>query len=512
MREDARMTDVKDQEMPKMLQMINISKVFPGVKALDRVHLELNKGEILGIVGENGAGKSTLMKILGGVYIPDGGTLQIDGDKVEINDVETATKLGIAFVHQELNLSDNLDVAANIFLGREPREKRWPHLIDRKKINDDAAALLERVDVQCLPTDLVSTLSLGTQQMIEIAKSLSVDARILIMDEPTSSLTLHETDQLFQVIKDLKSQGISIVYISHRMSELKELADRVTVMRDGAVSGHLSRDEINTDSMIKLMVGRDVDKFYHKENRDPGDPILEIRDLVTKAYPGHKSSLVVRKGEILVIAGLIGAGRSELLQAAFGIDEKLGGEVYLDGKLLDIRKAKDAIDYGIGLVPENRKEHGLIIEQDIIENIALPGLATTNKMKMVQYADCQKTATDMTKRLDVRTPSIAQIVQKLSGGNQQKVVLSKWLSLNPSVLFLDEPTRGIDVVAKEEIYRLMELLALEGITMLVVSSEMQEVLGIADRIAVMHEGRIVGVLEPNEFDEEKIMYMATGGK
>lgn len=510
--EEANLTDVNDSQKHQLLRMINISKVFPGVKALDRVDLDLNEGEVLGIVGENGAGKSTLMKVLGGVYIPDGGELQVDGKVVKIHDVETATKLGIAFVHQELNLSDNLDVAANIFLGREPRGERWPHLIDRKAINENAAELLKRVDVDCQPTDVVSTLSIGTQQMIEIAKALSVNARIIIMDEPTSSLTLHETDQLFKVVKDLRAEGISIVYISHRMVELKELADRVTVMRDGTVSGHLSQDEIETDNMIKLMVGRDVEKFYHKENRNPGGPMLEIRDVVTKAYPGHKSSLIVRKGEILVMAGLIGAGRTELLQAAFGIDDKLGGEIYLDGQLLDIKNARDAIDYGIGLVPEDRKEHGLIIEQDITENISLPGLAITSRMKMVQYDDCKETAQRMSERLDVRTPSVDQIVQKLSGGNQQKVVLSKWLSLNPQVLFLDEPTRGIDVVAKEEIYRLMEVLAAEGITMLVVSSEMQEVLGIADRIAVMHEGRIAGVLEPNEFDEEKIMYMATGGR
>jgi ribose transport system ATP-binding protein len=501
------MTETRDGSV---LEMRGICKAFPGVKALSDVSLTLMKGEVLALIGENGAGKSTLMKILGGVYFPDEGSVLVNGESCSIGSVQKATALGIAFVHQELNLSDNLDVAANVFLGREPRKRRLPRLIDRKRINADTQVLLDKIGLDCSPTDIVGDLSLGKQQMIEIAKALSINAKILIMDEPTSSLCARESEQLFKVIKELRKHGISVIYISHRMGEVVDLADRVIALRDGRNSGALEGGDIVPTNMIKLMVGRDVEKFYHKNHEVTDVPVLEFRDFVVPEHPSTPVSFVVHKGEILVMAGLIGAGRTELAHALFGITKALSGELLLDGARLEIDAPRSAIEAGIGLVPEDRKQCGLVIEQSIERNISLPGLDSYQKMKLIDVDKVRALASRMTKALDVRMRDIEQLVENLSGGNQQKVVLAKWLAMNPRVLVLDEPTRGIDVVAKEEIYRLIEKLAAEGVAMLVISSEMQEVLGIADRIVVMHEGAISGELRKGEFSEEAVMRLATG--
>lgn len=496
-----------------LLEMHGITKFFPGVRALDHVDLALRRGEVLAIIGENGAGKSTLMKILGGVYHPDAGAIKLDGQDILVDSVHTATALGIAFVHQELNLSDNLDVAANVFLGREPRGgKFWP-LIQQKQLYAATEKILQRIDMHCSPKTLVRELPIGEQQMVEIAKALSINARLLIMDEPTSSLSQRETTQLFKVINDLRSQGVSIIYISHRLGEVKEVADRVTVLRDGQVSGNLSRAEISNENMIRLMVGRDIEKFYHHAHEASPTPVFEVRDFLVPGQPDKPLNFTIHTGEIVVLAGLVGAGRTELAHALFGIDRPLGGTLMLEGQPLTITCPQDAIRAGVALVPEDRKLHGLIVEMAVEVNMTLAGLNRYQKLKMIRFPQVKAVAREMVKKLDVRLRSIEQIAESLSGGNQQKVVLAKWLSLQPKVLLLDEPTRGIDVVAKEEIYRLMEQLALEGVAILVISSEMQEVLGIADRILVMHEGRISGELrQKHQFTEEAVVSLATGGE
>ncbi|MBD3309457.1 ATP-binding cassette domain-containing protein, partial [candidate division KSB3 bacterium] len=350
-------------------------------------------------------------------------------------------------------------------------------------------------------------------QMIEIAKALSINARILIMDEPTSSLSQSETDHLFRVIKELRAQGVSVIYISHRLGEVKEVADRVTVLRDGKVSGRLTHEEIDHDNMVRLMVGRDIETFYHHEHTVTTHPVFEVRDLIVPGQPHKPINFSIYEGELLVLAGLVGAGRTELAHTLFGIDKPLGGQILLDGKPITINSPQDAIQAGIVLIPEDRKLHGLILEMAVEKNITLAGLNHYQKMKLIQVDQVKAVADEMVKKLDVRLRSIEQVVESLSGGNQQKVVLAKWLSLNPKVLLMDEPTRGIDVVAKEEIYRLMERLALQGVATLVISSEMQEVLGIADRIIVMHDGAISGELSHREqFSEEAVVSLATGGK
>lgn len=501
-----------DKPGQRLLEMRGITKFFPGVRALNNVDLELNRGEILAVVGENGAGKSTLVNILGGVYYPDAGKIILEGKDVVVDSVQTATNLGISFVHQELNLSDNLDVGANIFLGREPRRKNFFRLIDQKKIYQDTEKILKQIKMQCSPYILLRDLTIGSQQMVEIAKSLSINAQILIMDEPTSSLSRSETKQLFKILKELRSQGVSIIYISHRLGEVKEVADRVMVLRDGVVSGHLSREEISHDNMVRLMVGRDVEKFYRRKHVITEKPVFEVRNFVVPSKPNRRINFSIYAGEVLVLAGLVGAGRTEIAHALFGIDKPLSGEILLNGKSLKINSSQDAIRAGIGLVPEDRKLNGLIVEMTVEENITLVGLNHYQKMKMIQFKMVRSIAREMVKKLDIRLRNIYQVVESLSGGNQQKVVLAKWLSLKPKVVLLDEPTRGIDVVAKEEIYRLIERLVSQGIATLVISSEMQEVLGIADRILVVYDGEIKGELLKEQASEEAVINLATGGK
>jgi len=495
-----------------VLEVCGICKRFPGIQALNKVHLELYKGEILAVVGENGAGKSTLMKILDGIYSPDKGEILYRGKKITIDSVQTATKLGIALIHQELNLSDNLDIAANVFLGREPCKMGPLRLIDRNRINKDTAKILRRLNVDCSSKTIVKDLPIGQQQMVEIAKALSINACILIMDEPTSSLSKFETVQLFRVMRELKSQGVSIIYVSHRLGEVKEVADRVTVLRDGCNSGDLSREEIDYDRMVKLMVGRNIQKFYRHMQYLTPKPVLEVRDLVVPSSPEHPINLKLHSGEILILAGLVGAGRTELLQTLFGVDKPIGGTILLNGKPIVIKSPGDAIHAGIGFVPEDRRLNGLILEMAVEVNITLAGLKNYQKMKLIRFDQVRSVAKNMIGQLKIRTPSIDQEMQLLSGGNQQKVVLAKWLSLKPRILLLDEPTRGLDVVSKEEIYSLMEKLVSEGVGILMASSEMQEVLGVADRILVMHEGRISGELNQEQFSEEVVVNLTTGGK
>ena len=492
-----------------LLKIFAIGKQFPGVRALHDVDLTLNQGEVLSLVGENGAGKSTMMKILAGVHTPDEGTIELDGRAVQIGSVREAQKHGIALIHQELNLSDNLDIAANIFLGNEPHKFG---VLDRKRIHEESAGYLERVGLD-FPTDtLVADLTIGHQQLVEISKALSVDARIIIMDEPTSSLSQKESESLFEVIRDLKSQGIAIIYISHRLGEVMELSDRVAVLRDGENAGGLVGDEITHDAMVKLMVGRDLSQFYNRTATPPGEVVLELDRLRTPVHPGDEISFSVRSGEIVGIAGLVGAGRTELLQTIFGVTPAVGGTMKLEGRELNPKTSLDAIDSGVVLAPEDRKRHGLVLEMSVRENTSLARLRQDQKVGMIDFRGEAELAEKTIKKMNVKTPHAEQIVQYLSGGNQQKVVLGKWLAMNPRLLLLDEPTRGIDIGSKQEIYRLMEELAASGVAVLFVSSEMEEVLGMADRALVMHEGAISGELTRDQLSEEAIMQLATGNQ
>ena len=490
-----------------LLEVRDLVKSFPGVRALKGVSLTLHRGEVLAVIGENGAGKSTLMKILAGVQRPDAGEIVLDGRVIPIRSVHDALALGIALIHQELNLADNLDVAANIFLGRE---KLRAGLIDTAHLRREARRFLDAVGLRVDPATLVSTLTIGQQQLVEIAKALSVDARVLIMDEPTSSLSIREAATLFRVIRDLRSRGVSIVYISHRLGEVKELADRVTVLRDGENAGDLPREKIAHAAMVKLMVGRDLSQFYPHTPHTPGEVVFEAKAVRTPAHPRHELSFAIRSGEIVGIAGLVGAGRTELLATIFGVTPALGGTMRIAGREISPQSPRDAIAAGLALVPEDRKKQGVILEMAVRDNVSLASLRRDARHGLLNRRRAAALSAEMIQSLQIKTPGDRQVVQFLSGGNQQKVVLGKWLALRPRLLLLDEPTRGIDVGAKQEIYRLMEDLARQGIAILFASSEMEEILGMSDRALVMHEGRIAGELSRSELSEEAVMHLATG--
>jgi ribose transport system ATP-binding protein len=489
--------------------MQGISKRFPGVVALDNVSIEVGKGEVVGLVGENGAGKSTLMKILGGVHQPDGGELLVDGQPVRINDVNDAMRLGIAFIHQELNVLDNLDVAANVFLGREPLLGPIG-LIDRKKIHADTEPLLRRLGLDISSRTRLGELSIAQQQMVEIAKALSVQARLIIMDEPTSSLTLTETDRLLELVCELSAQEVGVIYISHRLSEITHCADRVVVLRDGRNAGVLQQEEVSHDRLVSMMVGREIKSFYVPSEATPKPRRLRVRNARSGAYPDQRVSFDASGGEILGFAGLVGAGRSELVQAMVGLDRAGSAEVWLDDRKRDLSTPRRAIEQGFYLVPEDRRVQGLVVEMAVRENITLPSLRRYSPGGLIRRDRENRVSEQQVSSLGVKTPGIESLVRNLSGGNQQKVVLGKWLAMGPQVMILDEPTRGIDVGAKAEIYKLMRALAGQGAVILMISSDMEEILHVSDRIAVMHEGRITGSLERTDCTEENIMQLAVG--
>lgn len=500
-----------------IIEVRGLCKRFPGVRALHQIQLTLKPGEVLALVGENGAGKSTLMKILAGVQPHDEGDVLVDGKTVRMSSVNDAMKLGIALIHQELNLSDNLSVGANIFLGREPTRYGC---IDHKRIYDESKKHLESIGLAVDPDQLVGELTIGKQQLVEIAKALSIDARVLIMDEPTSSLSSHEVESLFTVVEALRDRGVAVIYISHRLAEIERLADRVVVMRDGENAGLLIGDKINHDAMVSHMVGRDVSRFYERTLRrgdqpeadsTPPVPALEVNAFVVPDHPLHRLSFSVQPGEIVGIAGLVGAGRTELLRCLFGVTQRLGGTLAVGGSPVDPQSPAEAIAAGLGLVPEDRKEQGLVIDFSVRRNVSLASLPHVAKQGVWINFDAESASTtDSIDRLRIKTPHADQVVRYLSGGNQQKVVLGKWLSMNPRVLMLDEPTRGIDIGAKEEIYQLMEKLAADGLAILFVSSEMEEVIALSDRTLVMHEGNMTGELSGDDITEENIMSLATG--
>ena len=492
------------------LDLIDIGKTYPGVIALSGVNLSVAPGEIIGLVGENGAGKSTLMKILGGVAAPSQGTIRIDGAERTAMSVADATAAGIAFVHQELNLFDNLDVAANVFIGREPRFGGFLSLVNTSTLHEKVAPLLRRLGADFKPTTPVADLSLAQRQLVEIAKALSLDARLVIMDEPTSSLTASETKRLLDVIADLKANGVSVIFISHRLQEVERCADRVIVLRDGKVVGRLDRGQIQHDAMIRLMIGRDLKSLYIPPAAPPREDALDLAEVRTTAFPSQSVTLALRAGEILGLAGLVGSGRTELARAIFGIDRRLGGRITLSGQPLEITQPRDAINRGLYLIPEDRKQCGLLLDFSVAENISLANLRAYARAAIIQGDAQARNAEQQKARLNIKVPSVATQTSSLSGGNQQKVVLAKWLSMSPKVLIFDEPTRGIDVGAKGEIYELMRGLANTGVAILMISSDMEEVIGVSDRIAVMHEGRISGFLERSEFSEDRVLQLAVG--
>ena len=492
------------------LELVGINKAYGPVQALRDVTLTVARGEVVGLIGENGAGKSTLMKILGGVVQPSGGAIRIDGEARQSLTVSDAITSGIAFVHQELNLFDNLDVAANVFLGREPVQAGFLKLIDRKTLKAKVEPILRRLGVDFRTDTPVSQLSLAQRQLLEIVKALSLDSKVVIMDEPTSSLTITETNRLLAIIADLKASGVGVIFISHRLNEVEQCADRVVVLRDGIVVGTLMGQDIRHDAMIRLMVGRDLKSLYRVPKIAATNKVLEIVGITTTTYPGRDVTLTLHGGEILGLAGLVGAGRTELARAVFGIDPHLGGSLLLNGEPIEIAKPRDAIDRGIYLIPEDRKRSGLILEDTIAQNITLPDLATYARATLVQDRKAGENAERQRRALRIKAPTTATPAASLSGGNQQKIVLAKWLSMRPKVVIFDEPTRGIDVGSKNEIYDLMRALADSGVAILMISSDMEEVIGVSDRMAVMHEGAISGFIGRERFTEENVMQLAVG--
>jgi ribose transport system ATP-binding protein len=490
-----------------LLTMTGITKRFPGVVALSGVSIELHAGEVLSLVGENGAGKSTLMKILGGVHAPDEGELRIDGVEVRLQGIADAKARGIALIHQELMLAPNLDVAGNIFLGTEPLLPLGR--LDRARMNRDAAALLVRLGLELKPTTPLSRLTTGQMQLVEIAKALAMKARVIIMDEPTSSLTPVEAEKLFLIIKDLTAAGISIVYISHRFEEILRITDRITVLRDGRRVGDLRTRDTNHDQLVSMMIGRDFTTRFPLRTGSIGEALLTVDDVVVPGAPAGVS-FAVRRGEILGFAGLVGSGRTELMRVIFGVDRPLGGSMSFDRAAYSPARPADAIARGIYLVPEDRKLHGLVLPMTIAQNISLPDIQNYRPFGWLQRGHEQLVAREQLAKQSIKAPSVASRVVNLSGGNQQKVVLGKWLAMQPRLFILDEPTRGIDVGAKAEIYRNIAALADLGLTILMVSSEMEEVIGLSDRVVVFSQRRISGILPKERLSEQNIMQLMTG--
>lgn len=494
---------------PLALEMKNITKTYPGVRALEDVSLQVRPGEVLGLVGENGAGKSTLMKILAGAQPKDSGEILIDGQPVTIDSPQRAMALGVSIIYQELNLVPYLSAAENIFLGREPRAK-FAGFVDFAKMNRDSQEIVDRLGVKLSVRTPVNRLSVAQQQMVEVGKATSRNSKIIVMDEPSATLTDHELKNLFDLIRQLKSQGVAIIYISHRLEEIFEICDRVTILRDGKWIATEDVASLDRDAIIRLMVGRELKHMIPKEEAPIGEPALTVTGLTRKGVI-ENVSFSVRKGEVLGIAGLVGAGRTEVARAIFGADPLDSGTVELFGKRASIRSPQDAIRYGIGLVTEDRKAQGLVLGMTVRENITLANLPAISVMSFVKALRERDVVKQFVDDLQVKTPSIEQTVQNLSGGNQQKVVLAKWLFTESKVLIFDEPTRGIDVGAKTEIYQLMNALAKRGVAIIMISSELPEVLGMSDRIIVMHEGHVTGELSRADATQEKIMDLATGG-
>ena len=496
-----------------IVEMDNIVKSFAGIKALNDVHLDLREGELHALMGENGAGKSTLMKILTGVYSKDSGTIKLASEDGSLKEVEIKTPLqaqhlGISMVFQEFNLLDNMDIAENIFLGREPVDRK--HCIDKKKMYADAKKWLDKVHLDIDPKSKVSDLSVGFKQLLEIAKCLSFNARIIILDEPTASLTDRESETLFSIIDELKRNNISIVYISHRMEEVFNLADRITVFRDGTYIDTVERKNFKEDEIIKMMIGRELQEDVSARAIKGGSDEIALEVQNIKVYKNSTPvNLKLRKGEILGMFGLVGAGRTELSRVIFGIDPVGDGRILVDGKEIKITRPLDAIKAGIALVPEDRKDLGLILGMSVKDNMLLPKLGTFTS-PVLNKKDISNITGTYIQDLSIALASEEEEVKNLSGGNQQKVVIAKWMAMNPKILIMDEPTRGIDIGAKSEIYAIMRKLTEEGMSIIMISSEMAEIQKVSDRVIAMHEGSVTGEMSVDEATQATIMNAAIG--
>lgn len=492
-----------------ILNMSDITKRFPGVLALDHVSLRVKKGEVHALLGENGAGKSTLMKILAGAYVKDEGEIEVFSKKTELGNPKAAENLGISIIYQELNLIPTLTVAENIFLGRY--KMRGSIQVNWKEVHAAAEELLQELGVDVKATDYIRDLGIAQQQMVEVAKALSMKAKIIIMDEPSAPLTERETKNLFRIVKQLKESGVSIIYISHRLEEVLEICDRATVMRDGTTIKEIEIANVTMDEIIRLMVGRELKDKYPRIEKEIGKELFRVENLCAGSKV-QNINFSVREGEVLCVGGLVGAGRTETVRAVFGLDAKTSGKIFIDGKECEIRNPKDAIRAGIGFVTEDRKGEGLILKLGVGENVTLAALDSFRSGIHLNLGKEKNTVSEYVSRLNIKTPSIFQKVENLSGGNQQKVVLAKWLLSKCRVLILDEPTRGIDVGAKIEVYNLINELAKEGKAILVITSEIPELLGICDRVVVMARGRVSGTLTREEANQEAIMTLAVGAE
>ncbi len=493
--------------MSALLTMKNIKKSFSGVAALKNAELELNKGEVVALMGENGAGKSTLMKILTGIYSKDEGTVTFEGKEVEYKSVSESEEAGIAIVHQELNMMNDLTVAQNLFIGKERKKGIF---IDDAKMAEDAKELFKKLNVDINPNVKIGSLTVGKQQMVEIAKAISTNAKVIVFDEPTAALTDSEIEELFKVINDLRDKGTGIIYISHRMDEINVISDKVIVMRDGEYVGTLVTKECTKDDIIKMMVGRTVFMEPKTKSDVSADAEVVLRcENLNRGKHVKNVSFELRKGEILGFSGLMGAGRTEVARLIFGADPMDSGKIFIHGKEVSIKSTKDAVNAGIGYLSEDRKRYGLLVDKSVEENTCLSSLEKFTKGLFIDGSKSKTVSEKYVQELRTKTPSVTQIIKKLSGGNQQKVVIAKWLVKDSEILIFDEPTRGIDVGAKSEIYDLMERLVKEGKSIIMISSELPEVLRMSDRVVVMCEGRITGCLDISEASQEGIMTCAT---
>ena len=495
------------------LEMRGVSKSFPGVKALDNVQLKLRPGKVHALMGENGAGKSTLMKCMFGIYTMDEGEIYIDGEKTEIHNPMDALNKGIAMVHQELQPIPARTIGENIYLGRYPMKKvlGFIKVVDHQKMYEDTAALLERVHMNFDPKQKEGELSVSQMQSVEIAKAISANCRVLILDEPTSSLTQNEVDALFRIVNELKEEGVAIVYISHKMDEILKISDEVTIMRDGKYIGTWDAKGLTNDFIITKMVGRELSNLYPQRNNKPGETVFEVKDFTSINPKSFRDvSFSVKEGEILGVAGLVGAQRTELMEGLFGIRSHTKGQIFYKGKEIHISRPKDAIDQGIAMLTEDRRGSGILGVLSVADNISVASLKKYLKHNLyIDDSKVEQLVKDNVEKMNIKTPSSKTQIQSLSGGNQQKVLVGRWLANDPEVLILDEPTRGIDVGAKYEIYCIIEELAREGRAVIMISSEMDELIGMSDRIMVMCDGRVTGFVEGEDMTQEKIMSFAT---
>ncbi|MEN6436536.1 MAG: sugar ABC transporter ATP-binding protein [Anaerolineaceae bacterium] len=490
-----------------ILVMENISKSFPSVKALDNVQLSVKKGTVHALMGENGAGKSTLMKVLIGLYTPDSGKIIFNGQPVILHDTAAALKMGISMIHQELSPIPYMTVAENIYLGREPMNKVG--LVDRKAMLSKTKGLLEQLDIHVDPASLMKDISIANTQMVEMAKAISYNSKLIIMDEPTSAITEREVEHLFCLIRSLKEKGVSIIFITHRIDEVFEIADDITVFRDGHYIATVPARETDKNSLISMMVGRELTNIFPKEEAEIGEVVLSVKNLNRKGKV-NDVSFDLRRGEILGLAGLMGAGRTEIIESIFGIAKVESGEIFIKGQKVHIAKPEDAIRHGMALLTEDRRSSGIMGVLSVRDNMIIANLKQFTKRGFLHNRLINETCNKERSRLDIKTPSMDQLINLLSGGNQQKVLVSRWLLTSPDILILDEPTRGIDVGAKAEIHRLMSKLAQEGKAILMISSELPEILGMSDRVIVMHEGCLTGEFTRAEASQENIMRAATG--